>query len=38
MEEEFFLSPIENDQEKKQENLLRPKDFSEFIGQKNIID
>jgi Holliday junction DNA helicase RuvB len=38
VEEEFFLSPIENDQEKKQENLLRPKDFSEFIGQKNIIE
>jgi Holliday junction DNA helicase RuvB len=37
MEEEFFLSPVENDQEKKQENLLRPKDFSEFIGQKNVI-
>ena len=30
--------PVQNQEEKEFDNALRPNDFSEFVGQKSIID
>lgn len=38
MEKEFIFSPRVQDGESSGDKLLRPKDFSEFIGQKRIVD
>ncbi|RLA63287.1 MAG: Holliday junction branch migration DNA helicase RuvB [Epsilonproteobacteria bacterium] len=38
MEKEFILSPRIQDGESSGDKLLRPKDFTEFIGQQRIVD